>query len=198
MQEAYTVQDQPPPPSEFLLLPSLDGLYKTNVRNQEPPQPGDSRLVMPPSQRALSKQMMKNWEPWDKNMRKSNNHRMLQQLAFHTQQTLKATSTQDLDPRPLANNAHPSVLPHELYALEPGEIPSRILSWKPLGFLRHIKRFTNTDRFPLSIWEVWFCTSLGVPIPTLMGPPQLCACNVFQHDMYGDHLQTCQVKSVSS
>ena len=83
VQEAYTVQDQPPPPSEFLLLPPLDGLYKANVRNQEPPQPGDSRLVMPPSQRALSKQMMKNWEPWDKNMRKSNNHRMLQQLAFH-------------------------------------------------------------------------------------------------------------------
>ena len=50
---------------------------------------GDSRLVMSPSQRALSKQVIKNWEPWDKNMRKSNNHRMIQQLAFHTQQTLK-------------------------------------------------------------------------------------------------------------
>jgi hypothetical protein len=36
----YTVQDQPPPPSEILLLPPLDGLYKVNVRNQEPPQPG--------------------------------------------------------------------------------------------------------------------------------------------------------------
>ena len=31
-----------------------------------------------------------------------------------------------------------------------------------------------------------------------MGPPQLCACDAFQHDMYGDHLQTCQVKSASS
>ena len=165
MQEVYTVEDQPPPPSEFLLLPSLEGLYKANVRNQESPQPGDSRLVIPPLQRALFKKMMKNWEPWDKNMRKSNNHRMLQQLAFHTQQTLKATSTQDLDPRPLANDAHPSVLPHELYALEPGEIPSRILSWTSLGFLSHIKRCTNDDRFPLSIWEVWFCTILGVVTP---------------------------------
>jgi hypothetical protein len=43
VQEMYTVQDHPPPPSEFLLLPPLDGLYKTNVRNQELPQPGDSR-----------------------------------------------------------------------------------------------------------------------------------------------------------
>jgi hypothetical protein len=39
VQEMYTVQDHPPPPSEFLLLPPLDGLYKANVRNQELPQP---------------------------------------------------------------------------------------------------------------------------------------------------------------
>ena len=94
-------------------------------------------------------------------MRKSNNHRMLQQLAFHTQQTLKTTSTQDLD--------------HEMYALDPGETPSHTLTWKPLGFLSHIKRRTNDDRFSLSLWEVWlnwFCSSLGVPIPVLIGPSQ--------------------------
>ena len=76
---------------------------------------------------------------------------MIQQLAFHTQQTIKATSTQDLDRRPLAANYHASVLPHEMYALEPGETPSRILTWKPLGFLCHIKRRTNDDLFPLSL-----------------------------------------------
>ncbi len=42
VQEMYTVQDHPPPPSEFLLLPSLSSLYKVHVRNQELPQPGDS------------------------------------------------------------------------------------------------------------------------------------------------------------
>ena len=31
-----------------------------------------------------------------------------------------------------------------------------------------------------------------------MGPPQQCACNASHHDMYGDHLQTCQVKSAVS
>ena len=57
---------------------------------------------------------------------------MLHQLASHTQQTIKGTrtSTQDLDPRPLANNDHTSVLTYEMYALEPGEIPSRTLTWK--------------------------------------------------------------------
>jgi hypothetical protein len=70
VQEMYTVQDpvSQVPPSEFLLLLTLHGLYKTNVRNQEPPQPGDSRPVMPPSQRVLSRQMMRNWEIWNTNI----------------------------------------------------------------------------------------------------------------------------------
>ena len=76
---------------------------------------------------------------------------MLQQLAFHTQQIIKETSTQDLDPRPLVNNDYPSVLPFEMYALEPGESPTRSLNWKSLGFLSHIKRRTIGDRFPLSL-----------------------------------------------
>jgi hypothetical protein len=66
----------------------LDGLYKAFVRNQELPQPGDSRPLMPPSQRALSKQMMKYWGPWETNMQKSTNQRMLQQLAFRMQQII--------------------------------------------------------------------------------------------------------------
>ncbi len=78
VQEMYTTQDHPPPPSEFLLLPPLDSLYKTYVQNQELPQPGDSRPVMSPSQHALSQKMMKNWIPWKTNIRKSNNSRMLQ------------------------------------------------------------------------------------------------------------------------
>jgi hypothetical protein len=146
------------------------------------------------SQSALSKQMLEKWEPWELNLRKSNNSRMLQQLAIHTQQIVKATSTQDLDPLPLASNDHPSVLPFEMYALEPGETPSRTRNWKSLGFLSHIKCRTNGDRFPLSLWEVWFCSTLGVPIPVLIGPSQECVCNVFHYDSFGDHLQTCQVR----
>jgi hypothetical protein len=44
---------------------------------------------------------------------------------------------------------------------------------------------TIDDRFPIALWEVWFCSTLGVPIPVLIGPPQAlgpqqCAvCNVF-------------------
>jgi hypothetical protein len=91
-----------------------------------------------------------------------------------------------------------SVLPFEMYVLDPGEPPSRVLNWKPLGFLSHIKCRTNDDRFPLSLWEVWFCSTLGVPIPTLIGPSQQCDCNAFHYDSFGDHLQTCQITSVVS
>jgi hypothetical protein len=130
----YTVQDHPPPPFDFLLLPSLDILYKVYVRNQELPQPGDSRQVLPLSQHVLSQQMMKYWGPWETNMQKSTNSRMLKQLVFHTQQIIKATSTQDLDPLSLTNNDHVSVLPFKMYVLKPGEPPSRTLNWNLWDF----------------------------------------------------------------
>jgi hypothetical protein len=48
---------------------------------------------------------------------------MLQQLAFHKQQTVKAARVQDLDPRPCSDNVHESVLAHEMTVIEPSEIP---------------------------------------------------------------------------
>jgi hypothetical protein len=60
------------------------------------------------------------------------------------------------------------------------------------------KCLTNDDRFPLSLWEVWFWTSLGVPSPGLIGPSQQCPDDVFLYDSYGDHLQTCPTKSEDS
>ena len=85
------------------------------------------QLCMPPSQRVLSRQMMRKWEIWNTNIQKSNNNRMLQQLAFHAQKIIPATNVQDLNPRPYADNVHASVLPFKMAAIEPGdgEIPSR-------------------------------------------------------------------------
>jgi hypothetical protein len=107
---------------------------------------------------------------------------MLQKLTLHFQQIIKTTSTQDLDPRPLTNHDHPSILPFEMYVIESGETPSHILKWSPVGFLRHIKRRTIDDRFPLSLSEVWFSSTLGLPIPALIGPFQRCSCNAFDYE----------------
>ena len=43
--------------------------------------------------------------------------------------------------------------PHEMVTIEPGEKPSRTLTWKPLTFISHIKCRTNDDRFSSSQWE---------------------------------------------
>jgi hypothetical protein len=73
IKELYTVQDPvvQTSPSECLLLPPLHCLHKTNVWNQESPQPGDTRTVLSSSQRVLSRQMMRNWEPWNTNIKYS-------------------------------------------------------------------------------------------------------------------------------
>jgi hypothetical protein len=90
-------------------------------------------------------------------------------LTFHGKKIIPVTSIQDLNPRPYADNVHTSVLSFEMTDVEPGDgdIPIRKLTWKPLGWLNHIKRRTIDDHFPLTLWEVWFCSSLGVPIPDL-------------------------------
>ncbi len=59
----------------------------------------------------------------------STNKRILEQWALHKPQKIKATSTIELDPPPLAVNDHPSVLSHEMFALDPGDPPSRTLTW---------------------------------------------------------------------
>ena len=72
---------------------------------------------------------------------------MLQHLPFHKRQTIKDTRVQDLDPRSWADNAHESVLTHEMTDIEPTEIPSHTIAWTPLSYLSHIKRRSNDDRF---------------------------------------------------
>ena len=96
---------------------------------------------------------MRNWVPWSTNTGKSNNHIMIQLLAFHKQQSIKDTSVQDLDPMTCTDNTHESVLSHEMSVIEPSENPCRTLTWKPLAFLSHIKRRANDDRFSSSQWE---------------------------------------------
>jgi hypothetical protein len=111
--------------------------------------------------------MMKNMEVWEENIAKPTNKRMLEQMALHAPQIIKTTSTQDLDPLPLVINNHPSVLPHEMYALEPGDTPSRTLSWKPLGFLSHVKRRSNDESSMIDSLSHFgwygFALSLGYP-----------------------------------
>jgi hypothetical protein len=179
------VQDPPAPPSDTLLLPPLTSLYSANARNRELPQQGESRPVLPPTQRSLSRQIMKAWAPWTEVIAFSQNSRMLEQLTLRTPLTIDASKEQHLDSRPCSNIEHPSVLAHEMMAIESGEKPSRKLIWKPTAWISHIVRRSHDDRLPMLVWEAWFCSTLGVPIPALVENPGPCACQHF--DIYGDH-----------
>jgi hypothetical protein len=120
---------------------------------------------------------------------------MLEQLTLRTPLTIDATKAQDLNPGPCSNIEYPSVLAHEMMAIEPGEQSSRKLTWKPTAWISHIMRRSHDDRIPLPVWEAWFCSTLGVPIPALLANPRPCACQHF--DVFGDHLQTCKHQSAA-
>ncbi len=137
------------------------------------------------------RQIMRNWEVWKTNIEKSNNHRIFQQLDFHTQQTIQAFKTLTLV-LALTMTTFRSTPRNDRWLLNPVKLWNSYLTitWKSLVFLTHIKCRTNLQwwSFPSSTWETWFYSSLGVPIPTLIGPFQQCACNVFHYDKFGDHL----------
>jgi hypothetical protein len=118
-------------------------------------------------------------------------------LALCTPKTFHTTIEQDLNPRPCTVNDHPSVLAHEMMAIDPGEKPTRMLTWKTTSFLYHIQPRSHEDRFPIPLWETWFCQSLGVPIPALLENPRQCPCRQFSFDPYDDHIQTCQCQSAT-
>jgi hypothetical protein len=133
----------------------------------EIPPPGELCKVQPPSQRTLSRQLMSTWSLWKKNMEYVSNTRIitwiLEQLALHTPKTFHTTIEQDLNPRPCAVNDHPSVLAHEMMAIEPGEKPTRMLTWKTITFLSHIQSRSHEDHFPIPLWETWFCQKSRCP-----------------------------------
>jgi hypothetical protein len=60
-----------------------------------------------------------------------------------------------------------------------------------------IQTRSHDDRFPIPLWETWFCQSLGLPIPVLLENPRQCPCRQFSFDHYGHHNQTCQRQSAA-
>ncbi len=201
IQEFITVQDPVAPSSKILHLSPLTSLHSTTTRNMELPQPGEPCKVQPPSQRTLSRQLMNAWPLWKTNIDNVSNTRIstriLEQLALRTPKTFHTTIEQDLNPRPCTVNDHPSVLAHEMMVIEPGEKSTLMLTWKTTVFLSHIQPRSHEDRFPIPLWETWFCQSLGVPIPTLLENPRQCPSRQFSFDPYGDHIQTCQRQSAT-
>ena len=105
----------------------------------------DRSRVLPPTQCSLSRQIMKAWAPWSEVISPSQNSRMFEQLTLRTPLTIDVSKEQDLDPRSCSNIEHPSVLACEMMVIEPGEKPSRNLTWKPTSWITHIMRRSHDD-----------------------------------------------------
>ena len=133
---------------------------------------------------------MKAWEPWSEVIASSKDSRMLEKLTLRTPLTIDATKEQDLKPRPCSNNDHPSVLAHEMMAIEPDEKPSRKLTWKPTEWISHIMCRSHDDHLPMPIWETWFYSTLGVPIPTLSRDRALASSLIFMGIIYRGQYQS--------
>ena len=83
-----------------------------------------------------------------------------------------------------------------MMSIDPGENLTHMMNWKSTTFISHIIPRSHDDSFPITLWETWFCQSLGVPIPVLLENPRQCPCRQFSFDSYGDHTgQTCQHQS---
>ena len=122
--------DSPSPPSDILHLSPLTSLHSTTAHNMKLPQSGESRPVLPPSQRTISRQLMRSWSPWKTTIDVISNTRILEKLVLHTPRTIHSTNEQDLNLRTCVINDHPSVL---------SEIQKEI--WKEIQ---------KTTRFPQS------------------------------------------------
>ena len=71
----------------------------------------------------------------------------------------------------------------------------------PSGFSRQDWPSAHADSWHLSLWQTFFCSTLGepipvlVPLPTQSNPGATCGCNKFLLDLHGDHTSTCKSHS---
>jgi len=67
------------------------------------------------------------------------------------------------------------------------------LTWMPLAFLVSLRPQRQPKRFTGEIWVIFFCQTLGAPIPLLRAHAVArtqCVCQKFVLDQYGDHVLT--------
>ena len=68
------------------------------------------------------------------------------------------------------------------------------LNWSPLGFLSDFSTNKFGTRFPLDVWQAFFCRSFGAPIPRMLARAHsrtFCSCKMCI-DPLGDHVLTCK------
>jgi hypothetical protein len=186
-----------------LSLPQLSRLHEAylqrswdRARRRPPSRHPPSRTPRPRSSPhsaafGVTRQIIKKWGPYAEVKDKFNSSsRHKEQLSLHCPQKIAATDVN-------------STLREEMRALEPAEenAQPRTLRWVPLGFLGKIGPRHHADSWHLSLWQTFFCSTIGeripvlVTLPTQSHPGATCGCNKFLLDLHGDHISTCKSHS---
>ena len=95
-----------------------------------------------------------------------------------------------------------SALRAELEELEPEgkNAKARRLWYKPLAWLGVIRPLAQGEDWPLPLWQTFFTTTIGFPLPLLSAAPgqsKVCGCRKFIIDKLGDHVSTCTAHSAA-
>ena len=138
-----------------------------------------------PLQHRVTMQILKHWQPFRDLKLTFAVSRRAEQLRLRTQQRIIAT-------------AEDSVLRTEMANLEPQEedAPKRVLSFKPMSWLGHIRPHCRDEAWPAGLRQPFFAACVGANIPALTELPlSACGCKKFTIDALGDHVSTCTAHS---
>ena len=127
------------------------------------------------------RQISAHWGPFIHTRRNPPNARLAEEMRLRATQTYTAT-VQD------------STLREEMRALEPAheDAKPRTLKIKPMGWLSQIRATDDDESWPLDLWQSFFCSTIGLPLPIVAAQPSTrCGCGRWYLDQYGDHAKTC-------
>ena len=138
-----------------------------------------------PTQLKVTHQILSHWEPFRALKVRFADSRRAEQLSLRSQQRIVAT-------------IEDCVLRTEMAGLESLEEdhPKRILFYKPMGWLGHIRSHRRDEAWSASLWQTFFSTAMGAQIPVISEKPlAACGCMKFQIDSLGEHISTCNSHS---
>ena len=126
---------------------------------EAPAEPGE-KIVKSPLQRTLTAHIMSRWAKHEGALAHISLQRSVEMLVLQCAQRFPARPDDpdssvfaELFPAPPQPNV-PTAKAKQMH-----------LNWNPLGFLLELSHQKSVTRFPLDVWQAFFCRSFGAPIP---------------------------------
>jgi len=177
-------------------LPQLRILFQSTYEDRQGAEalaePGE-RITKSPLQRTLTAHIMGRWAKYKGALAHISLKRSVEMLELQCAQRFPARPA-DPDSSVFAE-LFPAPQPKPSQSNVPTEKATQMhINWNPLGFLLDLSAHKIETRFPLDVWQAFFCRSFGAPIPKMLTHAQsrtLCSYKM-GIDPFGDHFLTCK------